>query len=86
MSAPAASKPAAPSGPDALIESAQISGGHDGQAELIVTLRFASGGTTAVVLDTEAGMRLMRNCGVDDVAALAGHPWNKILEDPTCST
>lgn len=72
--------------PEALIERAEVGGGHDGQAELIVTLRFASGGRTAVVLDTEAGMRLMRNCGVDDAAALAGHPWNKILEDPTCST
>ncbi len=69
----------------AYIEAAEISGGHDGQAELVVTLRFADGGRTRVVLNTEAGMRLMRNCGVDHAAALAGHPWQKILEEEPCS-
>jgi hypothetical protein len=70
---------------ETVIEHAEVSGGHDGQAELVVTLRFAAGGRTAVVLNTEAGMRLMRNCGVDDAAGLAGQPWEKILENVPCS-
>ncbi|NJN52756.1 MAG: hypothetical protein HC809_14385 [Gammaproteobacteria bacterium] len=71
--------------PLAVIESAEITGGHDGEAELVVTLRFTNGGRTAVVLDTQAGMRLMRNCGVDHAAALIGQPWNRILEQDSCS-
>ncbi len=70
----------------AVIERAEIGGGHDGQAELVVTLRFPGGGRSRVVLDTMAGMRLMHNCGVDHAAALVGHPWHRILEEKrSCS-
>jgi hypothetical protein len=64
---------------------AEIGGGHDGQADLIVRLRFENGSESAVVLDTEAGLRLMRNCGAKHISELAGHSWRGILEGMTCS-
>jgi hypothetical protein len=65
---------------DAVIIDSEITAGHDGRAELMVRLRFTNGGIARVTLDTEAGMRLMRNCGASDTAALIGHSWRRILE------
>jgi hypothetical protein len=64
---------------------AEIGGGHDGQADLIVRLRFENSSESAVVLDTEAGLRLMRNCGAKHISELVGHSWRGILEGMTCS-
>lgn len=64
---------------DAVIISAEIVAGHDGEAELDLRLRYKNGIVGHVVVDAVAGFRLMRNCGVDNVAALAGHGWRRIL-------
>ena len=71
---------------DAVIIGSEIAPGHDGRAELVVQLRFGNGGIGRVTLDTDAGLRLMRNCGVNDTAALIGHSWRRILEERECST
>jgi hypothetical protein len=68
-----------------VIAAVAIGAGHDGQADLIVTLRFENGRTSPVTLDTEAGLRLMRNCGAKDISELVGHSWHGILEGMTCS-
>ena len=69
----------------AVIVGAAIAGGHDGHADLIVRLRFDSGTESNVVLDTEAGLRLMRNCNAKHISELVGHSWRGILEGMTCS-
>ena len=77
---------------DAVIVGTEIAAGHDGRAELVVELRYANGGIGRVTLDTEAGLRLLGNCGVSDTARLIGHSWRRILQDPSalemkrCST
>ena len=70
---------------DAVIIGSEIAAGHDGRAELIVLLRYGNGGIGRVTLDTEAGLRLLHNCGVNDTAHLIGHSWRRILEDHSCS-
>jgi hypothetical protein len=50
-----------------------------------VRLRFDSGTESNVVLDTEAGLRLMRNCDAKHISELVGHSWRGILEGMTCS-
>jgi len=71
---------------ETVIVDAEIGCGHDGRAELVVSLRWSNGHVSKVVLDTEAGLRLMRNCGVAHLSELAGHSWRKILEESKCST
>lgn len=65
---------------EAVIAGAEIAGGHDGAAELVVRLRHPNGVESSVVLDAEIGFGLMRNCGAAQVSELAGHSWRKILE------
>jgi hypothetical protein len=67
-------------GAEAMIVSASIGAGHDGEAELIVRLVHPNGATETVTLDGELGFHLINTCGVDDAAGLAGQPWRKILE------
>jgi hypothetical protein len=50
-----------------------------------VSLRFENGQVSRVTLDTEAGIRLMRNCGAAHISELVGHSWRGILEGMTCS-
>jgi hypothetical protein len=71
---------------DAVIVGAEIAGGHDGCAELVVSLRYSNGRIGRVVLDTEAGLRLMKNCGAAQLSELEGHSWRGILEELECST
>lgn len=66
--------------PDAHIIGASIGAGHDGDAELIITLRHPNGAVETVCLDAETGFHLMKSCGVSDAAGLAGQPWRQILK------
>ena len=65
---------------DAVIIGAEIGAGHDGNAELFLRLRYENGVEGSVTLDRAVGFALMRACGVEDIAQLAGHSWRKILE------
>jgi hypothetical protein len=72
---------------EAVIVGAEVAAGHDGAAELVVRLRYANGAEASVSIDAEAGFELMKNCGVADVAGLAGQPWRRLLKgDGPCST
>lgn len=64
---------------EAVIVDAVIGAGHDGAAELVVTLRYENGATAPVVLDAQAGFSLMRNCGASSLAELAGRSWRNLL-------
>jgi hypothetical protein len=65
---------------EAVIVGAEIGGGHDGLAELIVRLRYPNGAEGAVVLDEAAGLKLMAACQASHVDELIGHSWRKIVE------
>ena len=65
---------------EAVIVGAEIGAGHDGAAELVLTLRYENGATAPVVLDAEAGFSLMRNCRAESLADLAGQSWRNLLE------
>lgn len=65
---------------EAIIESAVVGAAHDGEAELIVTLRHANGALETVALEPDIAFHLMNICGVGEAAALAGQPWRRILE------
>ncbi|MDR3511653.1 MAG: hypothetical protein P4L73_08470 [Caulobacteraceae bacterium] len=65
---------------EAVIVGAEIGAGHDGAAELVLTLRYENGATAPVVLDAETGFSLMRNCGAESLADLAGQSWRNLLE------
>ena len=64
---------------EAVIVCAQIAAGHDGSAELVVSLRLANGVEGPVILSGEAGLELMRRCGAATLDELAGQSWRKIL-------
>ena len=64
---------------EAVIVGAEITAGHDGQAELMVRVRHENGVVAPVVLDGPTGFRLMANQGADDLAALVGRPWRDLL-------
>lgn len=65
---------------EAVIVGAEMVAGHDGSMELLVRLRHANGVEAPVILDEEAGLRLMRTCGASHVDDLAGQSWRRILE------
>jgi hypothetical protein len=64
---------------EAVIVGAEIAAGHDGTAELVVSLRHPNGAEEPVVLGAELGLDLMRRCGAATLDELAGHSWRKIL-------
>lgn len=65
---------------EAVIIDAGVGAAHDGEAELVLQLRYPNGVVAPVILDAEVGFALMKSCGVDRMDDLAGHSWKKILE------
>lgn len=64
---------------DPRIERALIAPGHDGAAELVVRLRFASGADDTVTLDASAAQRLLDHCGAESLDELAGRDWHHLM-------
>ena len=65
---------------EAVIAAAEIAAGHDGSAELVVTLRYGDGSLGPVTLDEDSGLALMQACGIESLEGLVGQSWRKILE------
>ena len=63
---------------EATIVGAEIAGGHDGTAEMVVSIRYENGVTGSVTLDADTGFSIMQACGAADLAALIGRPWREI--------
>ena len=63
----------------AVISRAEVVGGHDGRAEILVELRYANGGTTTIALDEEACSASLDAAGVTSVEGLIGRPWTAVL-------
>ena len=66
---------------EAVIVRAEIGAGHDGEADLVVHVRYENGVVAPVTLDPDTALKLMSACGVADIDKLAGHAWRKVLED-----
>ena len=79
---------AAPSA-EAVIVGAEIAAGHDGAAELLLSIRYGNGAIAQVALDADTAFSVMRAGGAADLAGLIGRSWDEIsrgLEDRACTT
>jgi len=63
---------------DAKIIAANLSAAHEGDAELIVDIRYSNGGVTQVPLDRYASEALMTACTAETADDLIGHGWEKV--------
>jgi hypothetical protein len=64
---------------EAVIHDAVVAPGHDGQAVLVVRVRFGNGAVDSVTLDADCARRLLEDCAVDTAEQLRGQPWDRLL-------
>ena len=64
----------------AVISRVRIAAAHEGVAELVISLEFSNGGQSEVPLDRNAGERLLRSCGVDQIDGLVGQSWEHLRD------
>ena len=64
----------------AVIMAADIAAGHDGDADLVITVRYENGVVGAVTLDSDSAFEVMQSCGAASSADLVGRPWRDILK------
>jgi hypothetical protein len=64
---------------EAVIDGAVVAPGHDGQAVLVVRVRHANGALDTVLLDADQARRLLEDCAADNLDALRGQPWQRLL-------
>lgn len=62
----------------AVISHVRVAAGHDGAAELVVTLRHGNGGSSDVTLDEVGAAALFDACGGRTADDLVGHGWEKV--------
>lgn len=68
----------------AWIDCVQLTPTHDGEAALVVTLRFANGGRSNVLIDADGLRRVMGRAGVGNALDLVGRSWTVLdIGDPT---
>lgn len=63
---------------EATIADAVVAPGHDGQAVLVVRVRYENGALDAVTLDADAARKLLEDCGAESAEALRGQPWQRL--------
>ena len=64
----------------AVIERAKVAAAHEGDAELVVSIRYSNDGCTDVALDALATAHLMDSCEATTLEQLAGHSWRKVQQ------
>jgi len=64
----------------ATIIAANLAAAHEGDAELIVNLRYSNGGVTQVPLDRYASEALMTACAAQTPDDLIGQGWEKVRD------
>ncbi|MEQ9505777.1 MAG: hypothetical protein RLO80_05865 [Hyphomonas sp.] len=64
----------------ATISQVRIAAAHDGEAELIVTLKHENGGESLVALDEFAAQTLMTNCAANTGDELIGTGWEQVRD------
>lgn len=63
---------------EAVIQRIDLGAAHDGDAELLVTLKYANGGETRIALDAFAADHLMTACAVSEPERLVGRGWEHV--------
>lgn len=63
-----------------IIVAAQVTGGHDGQPELILKIRYENGVVGDAVMENALGVKLMAHCGAGELKELVGQPWQAVIE------
>ncbi|WP_448579518.1 hypothetical protein [Thermaurantiacus sp.] len=64
----------------AVIETVAVAAAHDGEAELVVTLRHENGGRSRVTLDEPAARHLFAATGAGDPESLVGQGWEHVRD------
>lgn len=64
----------------AVISAIRVGAAHDGDAELVVTLRHGNGGTSDVTLDHLAASALMKSCQASHPDELLGAGFEKVRD------
>jgi hypothetical protein len=62
----------------------EIAAGHDGTAEMVVSIRHENGVIAPMVLDQQTSLELMRTCGAGSTDALIGRPWRELFRTTLC--
>lgn len=65
--------PATPS--IATIEAVGLTATHDGEAALVVTIRFPTGGATQLQIPSVAVAEIMRRANFQSAGDMVGEPW-----------
>jgi hypothetical protein len=68
---------------EAVIARAEIAAGHDGVAEMALSIRYENGVVGQVVLDADTGFSVMRACGAADLQSLIGRSWREVSKGLT---
>ena len=63
----------------AVIVGVEIAAGHDGTADMVVSIQYENGVVAPVVLDQQTGLDLMKACGAVSLDALVGRSWREIF-------
>lgn len=58
-----------------VIHAVRLTPTHDGDAALVVELRFAGGGRSTVQIEADGVRAVMLKAGVDNAMDLVGQPW-----------
>ena len=66
--------------PEAVIADAIVTAGHDGEAQLVVRVRYENGAVGSVTLDAACARKLMEDCAANSAADLCGQPWQRLLD------
>ena len=69
-----------------LIESAALAAGHDGQAEVVLALRFPNGALRSASFSHDAIGPALDRAGITDLDSLVGQPWSVLVNDEAPST
>ncbi|OYU70549.1 MAG: hypothetical protein CFE28_11455 [Alphaproteobacteria bacterium PA2] len=64
----------------ATVLAADIAAGHDGEADLVITVRYENGVVGSVTLDADSAFEIMQSCGAASSADLVGRPWRDIMK------
>ncbi|MEQ8439159.1 MAG: hypothetical protein RIB65_16835 [Ilumatobacter fluminis] len=63
----------------ASISRADVVGGHDGRAEIVIELTYDNGGSSTISLDEEACLASLDRADIGSIDELVGKPWHVVL-------
>ena len=69
-----------------VVESASVGPGHDGRAELVVSLRHPNGAQSTISVDEEALAELLGRGVITSLDDLTGRDWADLTGDPARTT